>query len=379
MNEIQDLLNYIEKYGDLSFKEKPFNAVDGLIFSQLSYIDFQGVVSDKIFLSNASIKFFTLHDDEEIGELIGISQKAIKLMVACSKTRRFGWCELCHYTNNINGAIDKQFSAINFILDDSTLVVSFRGTDATITGMKESAMLSYMFPVPAQIHALHYFQETAMLSSGDIHCVGHSKGGNLAVFAGVNCSNSLKKRLASILEYDAPGFPDWFFERYDYKQIENRIRLFTPQGSIIGRMLKHNKAPIIVNSTNSGLKQHQVSSWTIVDDHFEQVEKYDLSSDLTAEYINTLIKYVGEDDLEIFFDMLAYVCSKMGIDDFYDFKKFDIKRATGLIDSFTTISDEQKERFKAILKKASSDFAREFVTDKTRYLIDKYIPKELRQ
>lgn len=379
MNDIQYLLDYIEKYGNYGFREKSFNEVDGIIFSQLSYIDFKNIVNKKIFLSNASIKFSSLYTEEQTDELLGISQKAIKLMHACAKTKRFGWCELSQYINNINGAIDKQFSAINFHLDDGTLVVSFRGTDATITGIKESAMLSYMFPVPAQIHALHYFQETAMLGDGDVICVGHSKGGNLAVFAGVNCSNSLKKKIVGIYEYDAPGFPKWFFDRYDYKEIKDRCFLYTPQGSIVGRMLEHDEKPIIVNSINSGLKQHQVSSWIVDDDHFERVEKYDMSSDLTAEYINTLIDYVGDEDLEVFYDMLGYLFVNMGVEDFYDLKKFDIKKAISLIDTITTVSDEQKERFKTILKKASSDFAKAFVTDKTKYLIDKYIPKELRQ
>ena len=70
--------------------------------------------------------------------------------------------------------------------------MAFRGTDTSITGVKESAMLSYMFPVPAQIEALYYFQETASLTEGDVRVCGHSKGGNLAVFAAVSCSNSLK-------------------------------------------------------------------------------------------------------------------------------------------------------------------------------------------
>ena len=130
-------------------------------------------------------------------------------------------------------------SAIHFLLDDGCDVVAFRGTDVTVTGVKESAMLSYMFPVPAQIEALYYFQETCMRHSGDIILCGHSKGGNLAVFAAVNCSNSLKKRLKAVYEDDAPGFPKYFFDRYDYCHIKDKIHFFTPQGSIIGRMLFH--------------------------------------------------------------------------------------------------------------------------------------------
>ena len=367
MNTIQNLVDYIERYGDKSFAQKPFNEIDGLIFSQLAYVDFENIIGrERKFLSDTAIKYYSIHGNEEIEGLIGISEKAVKLMHACANTRRFGWCELCYYVNNVNVEIDKQFSAISFILDNSTTVIAFRGTDVTVTGTKESAMLSYMFPVPAQIEALHYFQETAMITNRRIIAVGHSKGGNLAVFAGVSCSNSLKKMLDGIYEYDAPGFPEWFFKRYDYRQIADKIYLYTPQGSIIGRLLDHDANPIIVNSTNYGLRQHQVSSWVIEDDMFERCEKYNYSSDFVSQYINELIAYVGEDDLELFFDTLEYIVTKMGIDDFYDLRTADIHRAIGLIDSLTNLDEAQKERFKMIIKKASSDFAKEFFSSKAK-------------
>lgn len=383
MNEQQDLINYIEKYGTLNFSEKPFNEIDGLIFSQLAYIDFEGIVTkEKAFLSDVAIKYFSIHSDKEIEGLIGISEKASTLLMECAKTKRFGWCELCFYLNHINDEIDKQFCGINFVLDDNSVVIAFRGTDVTITGIKESAMLSYMFPIPAQIEALHYFQETAMMNNGKIYTVGHSKGGNLAVFAGVNCSNSLKKRLCGIYEYDAPGFPTWFFDRYDYKEIKDKVYLYTPQGSVVGRMLSHDVEPIIVKSTNTGLKQHQVSSWKIENDHFEYENKYNHYSNFMAEYINDLIEYIGDDDLEMFFDTLALIMANMGIDDFYDMKAIEFQRITGLVDSITTLDENQKERFKTIIKKVSGDFAIEYFgskakayNDKAKSYIEKFKPK----
>lgn len=361
------ILEYIEKYGMLDFTQKPFNEIDNIIFSQLAYTDFEGIVGDrKILLYDAAMKFYSIYSDEEIENLIGISEKSARLLMECAKTRRFGWVQLCNYVNNVNNDIDKQFSAICFCLTGDDILIAFRGTDVTVTGTKESAMLSYMFPVPAQIEALHYFQETAMLSSGNIRICGHSKGGNLAVFAGVSCSNSLKKRIVGIYEDDAPGFPKWFFDRYDYRQIKDVVHFYTPQGSIIGRMLFHDVNPTIVVSENSGLKQHQVSSWKIEDDHFVTQNEFDGFSDFVSEYINTLIEYVGEDDLELFFDVIEYVLSEMGVDDFYDLKKFDIKKAFYLIDSISTIDTDQKERFKFIFKKASTDFAKEFISAKAR-------------
>lgn len=377
MKEMKDIFDYIEKYGDKSFEEKEFNEIDNIIFSQLVYNDFGTTVGkDEVFLCDAAMDFFAKNSDEELEELIGITQKSAALLMECAKTRRYGYVRLCDYVNSVNCEIDKQFAGMNFILNDKTLLVAFRGTDTTIAGIKESAMLSYMFPVPAQIEALHYFQETAMVKKcEEIILCGHSKGGNLALYAAVNCSNSLKKKIAAVYEDDAPGFPKCFFERYDFKQIAPKTHFFTPQGSIIGRMLNHANAPIIVESTNSGLKQHQVSSWVIENDKFKTCEKYDASSDFFAEYINKMIDYVGEDDLEQFFNAIDYVLTNIGIDDFYDFKSLDLKKIYNAIDTLSDLTKEQKEHFKLIIKKASTDFAMEYFGTKARSYIDKIKPE----
>ena len=48
---------YIARYGDRDFNEMPFNEVDGLIFSQLAYVDYAGIVG------GADAQFQTLLDD----------------------------------------------------------------------------------------------------------------------------------------------------------------------------------------------------------------------------------------------------------------------------------------------------------------------------
>ncbi len=362
------LTDYIAKYGDYSFKEREFNYIDNLIFSQLVYINFEDIVTDSSYqfeLSYVAKRYYEIHSEYEINSLIKISAKAVDLLKECAKTKRFGSTRLCNYVNNVNEDIDKQFAAINFILNDGSLLVAFRGTDITVTGVKESAMLSYMFPVPAQIEALHYFQETAMNHNGDVRLCGHSKGGNLAVFAAVNCSNSLKNKIVGIYENDAPGFPKWFFDRYDYKQIKDYIYLITPEGSVIGRMLFHDKTPLIVESSAVGLKQHQVSTWSIGDDcSLKQVNAYDSTSDFVSDYINKTIDSLTDEDLELFFDTLSYVAENSGIDDFYDWKSINFIKVIDIIDSIKILDYEQKERFKEILKNVISDFTKYFLANK---------------
>lgn len=371
---MKNLIDYINEFGNIRFSQKEFNEIDNLIFSQLAYTDYEGIVgyNNSITLTETAKKFFAIYNDDDISGLIGISAKSAQLLKICSQYDRYKDVIISHYINNVNEEIDKQFSAVHFILDNNIDVVAYRGTDVTVTGVKESAMLSYMFPVPAQIEALYYFQETCMKHRENIILCGHSKGGNLAIFAAVNCSNSLKKRIIAVYENDAPGFPKYFFERYDYQQIKDKIHLLTPQGSIIGRMLYHDAKPAIIHSSASGLKQHQASSWEVEGENFVREENYDSFSDFINDYLDSLLDYVSDEELELFFDTLEYVALNMGIEDFYDIKEIDIKKVFSLIDSFGNIEEKQKEKFKQIFKKVSADFAKEYFSEKAQKYFDRF-------
>ena len=378
---MKNILDFIDEYGEKAFAEEPFCDVDNLIFSQLAYTDFKGIVGydDGLKLWEVSKRFFAVYNDDDVNSLIEISQKSANLLKKCAGKKRYKNVVVSHYINNVNDEIDKQFSAVHFFLDNGIDVVAYRGTDVTVTGVKESAMLSYMFPVPAQIEALYYFQETCMKHKEDIILCGHSKGGNLAIFAAVSCSNSLKKRIVAVYENDAPGFPKHFFERYDYQQIKDKIHLLTPQCSIIGRMLYHDAKPQIVHSSAAGLKQHKVSTWEVQGNTFALEEKYDGFSNFINDYLDNLLDYVSDEELELFFDTLEYIALNMGIEDFYDVKEIDFKKAFSLIDTYEKVEEEQREKFKQILRKVSKEFALEYFSDKKqKYMekIDAIIPKK---
>ena len=59
---MNNIIEYIKEYGNISFQKKGFNEVDGGIFSILSYVDFTGIISadrEYIKLSEALELFFT--------------------------------------------------------------------------------------------------------------------------------------------------------------------------------------------------------------------------------------------------------------------------------------------------------------------------------
>lgn len=73
---MSDLIDYIKWRGDLTFEQSPFNEVDNLILSFVSYVDFSEIVPEtgtaclneggRITVGEASKKFWMGRTDQEI-------------------------------------------------------------------------------------------------------------------------------------------------------------------------------------------------------------------------------------------------------------------------------------------------------------------------
>ena len=73
-----NMVNYVKKFGDLSFKEKPFNDVDALILSELVYLNFDDIIP-------------TLEDRKESVKLIPLLSD-INIKKMCKRTIDEFWC-----------------------------------------------------------------------------------------------------------------------------------------------------------------------------------------------------------------------------------------------------------------------------------------------
>lgn len=381
MGNIND---YIEEYKNADFEKSPFNEIDALVLSQLSYVDYSAIVcgfdSDvEISLKDAAREYFSLHSDEELREKISVEYKAAMLLKQCADAERYKSIRLLKYENNINDKIDKQFSAVTFYINGSLAVIAFRGTDTSVTGIKESAMLSYMFPVPAQIEGLYYLEECGTEAQRKLIICGHSKGGNLAAFSGVSCSNSLKKKIIGIYEFDAPGFPEQMINRYDYIEMRDKIFSYIPQSSVIGCMLYHNSARKIVKSTNENLKQHQVSSWVIKGNHFELAQETDETSKFIDKYLKKLTTAVGEENIEEVFEAVFDFIENSGINSYEDLKTFDFGKIIKAIYSLKSINELQKNLIESTIKQAVKEFSSMIYNERIHPLAEKIKKNDSRE
>lgn len=308
-NQTSGLFDYLNWRGDLSFENVPVGEVDSLIFSGLSYIDFSDSVGEEpskkpAVLLNATKSYLKAQSGIIKSMGLIIPRELITMLVRTSKTARFGLTRPFCHVNRVCDREQIQFSATSFMLPGGSTFVAFRGTDDTLVGWKENFNMSFMQPVPAQSEALKYLEKIASLTEGRLYVGGHSKGGNLAVYASVKASESTKSRISAVYNHDGPGFDRDFIESADYDKMRDRIFTLVPQTSVVGMMLEHEERYTVVKSSSAGLLQHNPLSWAVMGGSFIKLDSIDEESRLIDSSLKAWLAEISPEERERFVDEL---------------------------------------------------------------------------
>ena len=252
-----DLFDYLIWRGDLPMDLVPPNPVDTLILSALSYLDYDGLVPGDFLhpvpLHVVEEAFAAMPDRDE---RVRVKRDA-DLLAACAATERFGHLKLAFYRSELLPQMQSQFAALTWLLPDGTAMITYRGTDMTITGWKEDFNMSFQSSVPAQEKALWYLEAFARVHMGPIRLTGHSKGGNLAVYAAARTVPENQERSLSVHNHDGPGFHSAMLRDPGYREILERVRTFVPQSSVVGMLLEHEEPYTVVKSRQLSLLQQE--------------------------------------------------------------------------------------------------------------------------
>ena len=349
---MSNVCEYVKWRGDLTLKQSKFNEIDALILTRLSYFPFDQLIqpneeatveelSKRFEKADKSTMKILWEDDNELFPLMG-------------KSERFGKMSVTQYVNKINAEQEKQFSATTVILPDNTIFVTYRGTDATIVGWKEDFNMCFKSHIASQKDAVEYLNMVSKKYKRLIRIGGHSKGGNLAVYAAMFTNSKVKKRIINIYNNDGPGFDDEIIKTKEYKEILPKVHTYIPQSSIIGRLLNHEEKYTVVQSIQKGIMQHDLYSWQLEGKEFICLEKVTNGSEIFDKTLKEWLINITPEQRGIVIDTAFDILNTTEVEYFSELKKNWFLNIRLMLGRYKNLDDDSKKVISEIVQKLVS-------------------------
>ncbi len=238
---------------DVSFSQRPFGEVDSLLLSQLAYLHLE---------SFAGVHLADLYDMLQ-GKVEDVAPAHVEetraLLLALGRSPRLGAVRIEEQRTTFDPATSCQYSATLFWLGDA-YYLACRGTDGTLVGWKENLDLMYKEDTAAQEHAVGWLNQ---LHSGRLIVGGHSKGGNLALYAAAFCDPEVQSRILAVYDHDGPGFMPSVCSRPGYSAIVRRVHKTVPEMCVFGHILVDEIPYTVIKADGNNIYQHFPFNWQV--------------------------------------------------------------------------------------------------------------------
>ena len=297
-----DMFDYLTWRGDIPFSQVPPGPVDALIFTTLSYIEFDGIAPDTpckwITLTEAAS---SLLQNPLAPKKVRV-EKDLELLAVAAACPRFQNVGLSFYRDIFVPEENTQFAAMTFYLDDGSAFLAFRGTDKNLVGWREDFNMTFLESIPAQRLAKQYVLEFSAASRAPMHLGGHSKGGNLAIYAAAKVPVSVQNQIVRVYNHDGPGFTEQLLSQDGYRRIVPKIHTYVPQSSVFGMLLDREEPHTIIRSRQIGLLQHDPYNWEVMGGFFIEEEAFTADSRFLDRTFKTWLAGMTTEERYQFFD-----------------------------------------------------------------------------
>lgn len=340
-----NIISYAKESGK-TFEEKPFGDVDSLVLAQLSYLRYEELVGTPGAVDSREMQvkdLLHLEDGERLFRNVRAASQNKRFLKALEESRRFQNVALRHYAGSFDTDAEKQFSAITFLLDDGTAYLAFRGTDATVVGWKEDLNMAFMPVVPSQVDGVAYVNSVAEKVDGKLRIGGHSKGGNIAVYAASHCAPDVQARVEHAYSHDGPGFRDTFFETDGFQSIKARIRKTVPESSIIGMLMQQQEDYTVVKSMQVGILQHDPFSWLVINGSFDSVKAIHKSAVFMDSTLNQWAETIDDVKRGLFINTLYEIIRVTNARTIDDLSIGLVKNAPAILDAVKGMDPDTRQ------------------------------------
>lgn len=340
------LLDYLTVVKDTPFAQEGLNILDKTCLNEIGYIPFEKWLTESQLKGPTPLKpLYEGFDPERLTYSFMVTKERIQLLGMMLEGERFADLSLSTYHSVLDQEFEKQFAAMVFKLPSLNYQqMVFRGTDDTLIGWKEDFQLTYSREIPAHRSAISYLKTYLTEFSDPITLSGHSKGGNLALYASVHATDSLRQRIAELVLLDSPGLMASELQRPAYEDLMSRTRRIRPQDSIVGIMLYWNKKAQLVDAQGIGIAQHNVLSWQVDLENKDFVE-VDQATEMSRRLEQTFqewIEVLPNRELKQIFDILFDTLMDSGIQSLDDLTLSAFPKLAQTLQSFGNLTEKQR-------------------------------------
>lgn len=356
-----NMYDYLIWRGDLSFENAPFNNVDNLLFSYISYVNLDNILypdNRTVTLKQASDRYFETVTEQQILEDKSFIAQSALVLKAMASTIRFKDVLLSNYVSNFSVEDTEQFAAMKITFKRDWHYIAYRGTDDSMVGWKEDFQLSYKV-IDSEKMALQYLEDTIGLT-GNYYVGGHSKGGTLALYASVFASERKQKKIVKVFSNDGPELSELCYDEEKQNRIADRYVKIMPSVSIIGMLYDRKQPKTVIKAKQFLIMQHDPVSWQIRGTDFEKEEEL-------SEY-----SYMIWDGLRQFLDKLDLAQREKVVNEVFDaFTRANVNYASDImaggykvllstIKEMSGVDEDAKQAFSTLI-----GVVVKMVTDKT--------------
>jgi pimeloyl-ACP methyl ester carboxylesterase len=356
---LPNIQNHAIAIGHLSLEEHPFDELDALILSQLVYLPLEGFFPQGDTCTIAEAGEY-IRENVAIHPLDTFQKKRYDLFEACAELPRYAYWQISGYKNEIDNEKEMQFCACTYLLPNGSRCIAYRGTDMTLVGWKEDFNMSYT-TVPSQQEAAEYIQKAAAGHGDALYLCGHSKGGNLAVYAAATTDASTRERIRRVYSFDAPGVDEQTLQSDGYALISERIESYLPQSSIVGMLLNYHPVYTVVKSSTLAVLQHDTMTWQVRDGAFVTLPGLDSVSRITDEAVHTWLASVETEERRFLVDTLYRVVASSQADLLTDLVDDWKESANRMLDALRGLNVQERKFIRRMLRSLFATGANEVV------------------
>lgn len=349
ISEAHNMVRYVQTEMR-TFEEKPFTEVDSLVLSWLCYLYIHEDFSNSFSPDGMPIR--DLLKAEYFEEMLVRQwdpEVMLDLLVATVSSPRFRDLRVRYYRYETDHRINLQFSATVFSLSENAHYVAYRGTDWSITGWKEDLLLALKDPAPAQKMAVDYLNSIGKRLKGELIIGGHSKGGNLSVFAAAMCDAELQDRITAVYSHDGPGFSAEDLRRDPFLKIRDRIRKTVPEASYFGMLFEHEVPVKVIRSTGVSVMQHKADTWVIEDGELVEGNQHTVVSHFVSNRMNRWISAMTQTEKAEFIDAVFAFLEQVGIKTIDEIDLNPVQLLPGIGGALNRMDKKQREYIRRML------------------------------